>query len=992
MWLGKTTLVYAAVIILLLAAVPINSGTRSIPDQVFKHTRGASDLPAKNAPPSVAPRVINTTMEIENMTMSVSEGAMLHHLEKLVAFETRYSYSPRIMDAAEYVYETFDNCGLQVEYQDYTFSGYQMRNVIGTLEGANTSAPAFYLGAHLDSTSTSAYIDASGADDDGSGVAAVLVAAETLSHYSFNRTLVFCAFSGEEQGLLGSKAFTKMLYQSGANVSGAICLDMIAYTPPIPNNVLRSRANAASLDLANFTHNISEKYPSMGINATAIYDNAANSDHAAFWTWGWDAVNFIEYNYSTNPNYHKTTDTIEYLNLTYAANATQVAIACAAEKSVLMGGDAKGPTFRNVVPLPDGHANETPVVSVCVLDPSSIDPATVQLYVNGSIVSCAVTQFSWGYNVTFEPPAAWGDTQLIACGVVANDSLGNFADLWWNFTVDATPPEVPVLASVELSRVRADRGSLAIDLGPAGSDDDYYVTSPSVMLDGALYKMWYGGCDNYPKPTSIGVYRIFYATSTDGTNWTKHGVVLSPGASGEMDSTHTADCSVVKINGTYKMWYSAHNGTTYRIMHATSPDGENWTKVGLALDLGSPGTYDDAWVANPEVLVVGSEYWMYYTGNSDIRFQVCKAVSSDGLNWTRCGFVIGSGEAGERDSVLAYGPAVYRSGTGYVCWYSGFDGVRNRLVKAVSADGNNWTKMGLALDIGIAGSYDSAAVTHPACLFDGNTTRVWYGGSNGYYRILSASLPESGPGQKKESVVLRWATAIGEVARYEVRASLTWEDCLAVEGGVWMPAQNGLFVHNGMGAGNGTAYYYSLRAADRVGHISTHWTRAAKAAAPAPAGWTPLGHIDSEMANLTAAFESLSWTGLMAWNSTDVANHWRTNFTVRPSYMNDLASLWSMAGCWVKTNNASTYVSVCLVKNFTVQLQPGWNFVSYPHMAIKTAAQTMGEIGSECASIEGFDQSATYRLKALSGTDPMSPGRAYWLFLTASATWTIQNY
>jgi hypothetical protein len=197
-----------------------------------------------------------------------------------------------------------------------------------------------------------------------------------------------------------------------------------------------------------------------------------------------------------------------------------------------------------------------------------------------------------------------------------------------------------------------------------------------------------------------------------------------------------------------------------------------------------------------------------------------------------------------------------------------------------------------------------------------------------------------------------------------------------------------------MGAGNVTTYYYALRSIDRVGHTAMHWLRAVKVAVPAPAGWASLGHVDSVSTDLTLAFESLSWTSLMSWDATDATNHWRTNFTVRPACLNDLASLWTMAGCWVKTNNASTYVSVGLVRNVNLTLQPGWNFVSYPYVAIKTAAEIMGEIGDggACTSIEGFDQSATYKLRVLSGADPMTLGSAYWLYLTASSVWNIQNY
>jgi predicted GH43/DUF377 family glycosyl hydrolase len=941
--------------------------------------------PIDGASPAAGLNTYNSTMEIENMTMAIDEGSVLRHLEKLVALKTRYSYSPQSYVAAEYIRGIFQSCGLVVQYHDFVTGATEMKNVIATLEGTNASAPAYYLGAHYDSASTSSYSDAPGADDDGTGTAAVLAAAEVLSHYRFDRTIVFCAFAGEEQGLIGSKAYAKMLYQSNTSVGGAICLDMVGYNPAPGSRDVLSRTNSASLPLANFTHNVSLKYPSIVVNCSVKVDPATNSDHAAFWSYGWRAVNFIEKKYATNPNYHQPSDTIGSLNMTYAANSTQLAIACVAELAGLASRDTAGPAFQLPFPLPGGYANETPTISLNALDPSSIATPSIQMYLGGLPVVYSSTPISGGYNITFKPSVTWADGQVIGCHIVANDTLGNTAHRWWNFTVDAVAPEAPIMGSIELMRVRADKVGVVLDLGPPGSYDDYYATSPSVMRDEGILKMWYAAYDG-------STYQIAYATSMNGTNWTRRGIVLSTGLAGEPDSRHVGDCSVVRAGAAYIMWYSGHNGTTYRIMRATSPDGVNWTKQGMSLNLGTAGSLDDRIAMNPEVLRVGAEYWMYYTGSDGLTYRLLRAVSADGVNWTRTGLAVGTGKAGSMDSIYSYGPAVVYTGTGFLCWYTGFDGLRHRTLKAQSSDGISWTKLGMAMDVGTTGNFDTLAVAHPAAIIEDGATKIWYGGSNGNYRIMCALSSESGPGTKNESVVIRWPAVAGEVSGYEIYAATTWADALAPPANGWLEAQDRIFVHNGMGAGNASTQYYVLRSVDRVRHTTTHWLRAIKAGAPAAAGWSALGHVDPGMTDLRMAFESLSWTSVMAWNSTDAANHWRTNFTVRPAYMNDLSSLWGMAGCWVRTSNASAFVSIGLVRNVTSQLQPGWNFVSYPHAATKTAAEIMMEIGTACTSIEGFDPSATYKLKVLSGTDQMVPGRAYWIYLTASAMWNVQNY
>ena len=928
----------------------------------------------------------NATSEIGNMTFAISEGSVLRHLEKLVAFDTRYTYSRQSLEASEYIYETLESCGLQVEYHDYLFGTIEHRNVIATLEGENASAPAYYLGAHYDSISNQPYVKAPGADDDGTGTAAILAAAEVLSNYRFNRTIVFCAFSGEEQGLYGSKAYAKALNASGESVAGAICLDMVGYNPAPGDRDLLVRANSASMDLAYAVHNVSVKYPALVINGSAKLDPATNSDHAAFWAYAWDAVNFIEEKYPTNPNYHQTTDTIGYLNMTYAANSTQLAVACVAEMAELRGLDEAPPIYQNAAPVPGGHSNETPVVGIEILDVSGVVPASIVLQVNGSEVSHSSTAIAGGYGISFVPIGFLVDGTILSCRIEANDTLGNNGIFWWNATVDAVAPPAPVISSVALERVRPAKSGLVMNIGASGSYDDFHVINPAVIHDGSVLKMWYGAYDG-------STYRIAYATSADGYNWTKHGVVLDVGAVGEPDSRHVADCTVVKVGAEYKMWYSGHNGTSYRILHADSTDGVNWTRRGMAMDHGAPGSPDDQQALNPDVLFTGAEYRMYYAGSDGLTYRVLLAISIDGSNWTRRGVVLEAGRSGIDECISIQGPAVVQAGTGYMCWYMGNDGYRTRVFTARSPDGFNWTKLGLSIDVGASSDYDYVVAAHPCAIVDNGTVRIWYNGQNGYYRILHASMALASPGYLKESVAIEWSPVGGEVGGYEVFATTSWAECLAPPETGWARAQgDGIFIHNGAGTGNGTTYYYTLRAVDRVGHSSMHWTRAIKAATPASAGWNPLGPVDAGGTGLEEAFEALPWDGLMAWNATDAANHWRTNFTARAWQLNDLDELWPMAGCWVRVSTPTVHVAVGLVSNVTLQLQAGWNFVSFPHAAQKTYAQVLAELGAACTAIEGFDAAATYRLKTLGASDTLKPGMAYWILMSAAAPWAAGDY
>merc|ERR1719408_387439 len=103
-------------------------------------------------------------------------------------------------------------------------------NVIGRLEGTEKPHEYVVLGAHYDSVPYTGA--APGADDNGSGVAALLLAAEALAKFPHKRSILFVSFSGEEEGLLGSRAFVQDQVKTDSKnmMKGAIIMDQIGFT------------------------------------------------------------------------------------------------------------------------------------------------------------------------------------------------------------------------------------------------------------------------------------------------------------------------------------------------------------------------------------------------------------------------------------------------------------------------------------------------------------------------------------------------------------------------------------------------------------------------------------------------------------------------------------------------------------------------------------------------------------------------------------------
>lgn len=101
-------------------------------------------------------------------------------------------------------------------------------------KGVEHSEELVILGAHYDSRGTFGQVRAPGADDDASGVSALLSLARLFKAFNiqFKRTVVLAFFSGEEQGLWGSKAYAKHLKEGKKNVRFMLQADMLGYHAP----------------------------------------------------------------------------------------------------------------------------------------------------------------------------------------------------------------------------------------------------------------------------------------------------------------------------------------------------------------------------------------------------------------------------------------------------------------------------------------------------------------------------------------------------------------------------------------------------------------------------------------------------------------------------------------------------------------------------------------------------------------------------------------
>jgi predicted GH43/DUF377 family glycosyl hydrolase len=320
--------------------------------------------------------------------------------------------------------------------------------------------------------------------------------------------------------------------------------------------------------------------------------------------------------------------------------------------------------------------------------------------------------------------------------------------------------------------------------GTSGTWDAAYVAFSAVIHD-TVYKMWYTGGLNYG---SFADSKIGYATSIDGINWDKRPEpVLTKGEAGKFDEGTVAGASVIYDEGIYKMWYiGTHSGFTnnWRIGYATSPDGINWTRQNdgnPVLNLGAAGEWDDTYVGHVSVIRDGSQLKMWYRGSrlpGGADGSIGLATSTDGINWTKYDDPLttdppyaGSDPVlvptpGRWDSQVVYHPNVILNDSTYEMWYVAMGNMIGQNVGyATSSDGINWDKdtSNPVMEIGSAGSFDDFRLLTPCIILENDIYKMWYTGSDNItWRIGYASTDPSAVSIELESFSVPEVFSLGQ--------------------------------------------------------------------------------------------------------------------------------------------------------------------------------------------------------------------------------------
>jgi hypothetical protein len=268
--------------------------------------------------------------DIGEMVTRVSPTNLLAHIENLQNFRTRYASTANAEASGAFIGDYFRGLGIPCEYDSFVFRGtHQSRNIVATLPGIISPEYTLIVCAHYDSVSDQPLVLAPGADDNGSGTAAVMEIGRVLSLYPFNFTVKLICFSAEEWGLYGSAHYAGEARKNGEKIFAVLNLDMIAYADRLPED-LDIVANPDSEWLADRFMEAARTYAPLPV-AESVNPSFAWSDHSSFWDQGFSALCGIEDVVLNNPYYHKTTDTSDHVNIDFALAVTKATLAAAAD-------------------------------------------------------------------------------------------------------------------------------------------------------------------------------------------------------------------------------------------------------------------------------------------------------------------------------------------------------------------------------------------------------------------------------------------------------------------------------------------------------------------------------------------------------------------------------------------------------------------------------------------------------------------------------------
>ena len=261
------------------------------------------------------PVVTTENPQIRALMDSVSVDSLKANIEHLCSYHNRRYDSRYIWEVQDWLIGRYHGFGIDtVMLHDFPVPDSDIEtadNILAVQWGTKTPDEYVICGVHYDSWNADGEdpdtIRAPGADDNASGVAGILETARLLSHYTFDRTIIYANWCAEEIGLVGSAAYAHDMAEQGMDIVGYFNLDMTGYLKEGSDIHVHLMYTTQDSTIADYVYGLSRTYfPNMSIHQDWMA--WGDSDYSSFNRNGYPAVHPFEDVRASSPYIHSRED------------------------------------------------------------------------------------------------------------------------------------------------------------------------------------------------------------------------------------------------------------------------------------------------------------------------------------------------------------------------------------------------------------------------------------------------------------------------------------------------------------------------------------------------------------------------------------------------------------------------------------------------------------------------------------------------------------
>ena len=280
---------------------------------IFKETPAVKSIPAL------------ATEGLDSILNQIRQDSLQSYVEHLQSYDGRLTgtygdFSSAYWIAGQFAQYGYDSVVIDTFTENIYGSNTLCRNVVAYKPGTTYPYDQIIIGAHRDAAEGSP-----GADDNGSGTAAVMEIARVLRNIDTKMTIIFILFGAEEQGLYGAWHYARTAALAGDRIVLMLNMDMIAHYEN--QNDAEVYHPWYDTEFAQLWATVAATEPSIHITTHLTPGLSSGSDQAPFYAYGYDAFWVQEYIFSTV--YHEPLDSTAYMNFEYMRRMTMATMGTA---------------------------------------------------------------------------------------------------------------------------------------------------------------------------------------------------------------------------------------------------------------------------------------------------------------------------------------------------------------------------------------------------------------------------------------------------------------------------------------------------------------------------------------------------------------------------------------------------------------------------------------------------------------------------------------